>query len=48
VVARDARAPFTRTVRPRGKRRYLLRATVRLGDGRIVTLDRRRDGGCRA
>ena len=48
VVARDARAPFTRTVTPRGKRRYLLRATVRLGDGRIVTLDRRPRGGCRA
>jgi N-acetylglucosamine-6-sulfatase len=44
LVARDARAPFTRRVPAPGKRRFLLRATVRLEDGRVVTLDSRRRG----
>ncbi|MEA2420040.1 MAG: N-acetylglucosamine-6-sulfatase [Thermoleophilaceae bacterium] len=41
-LARDARAPFRRLVNPgvRPGRSFLLRATVRLDDGRIVTLDR--------
>jgi len=42
--ARDARAPFRRSVRPVGVRpgrRFVVRATVRLDDGRRVTLDRR-------
>jgi N-acetylglucosamine-6-sulfatase len=41
--ARDARAPFRRSVRPvvRPGRRFVVRATVRLDDGRRVTLDRR-------
>jgi N-acetylglucosamine-6-sulfatase len=41
VVARDARAPFRRSLRARPGRRVLLRATVSLDDGRAVTLDRR-------
>ncbi len=42
--ARDARAPFRRRLAARGVRpgrRFLVRAAVRLGDGRAVTLDRR-------
>ena len=41
----DTRAPFRRGVRPSGVlpgRRFLLRAHVRLADGRSVTLDKRR------
>jgi arylsulfatase A-like enzyme len=43
-LARDARAPFRRRLDPTGVRpgrRFLLRATVTLSDGRAVTLDRR-------
>jgi N-acetylglucosamine-6-sulfatase len=40
-VARDARAPFRRSLGARPGRRVLLRATVSLDDGRAVTLDRR-------
>jgi arylsulfatase A-like enzyme len=43
-LARDARPPFRRVVRPAGVlpgRRLLLRARVSLDDGRAVTLDRR-------
>lgn len=42
-LARDAREPFRRRVSPRVRpgRRFQLRATVRLDDGRAVTLDRR-------
>ena len=42
--ARDAQAPFRRRVKPVGVRpgrRFVVRATVRLDDGRRVTLDRR-------
>jgi N-acetylglucosamine-6-sulfatase len=42
---RDARAPFRHRLDPIGVRpgrRFLLRARVRLDDGRVVTLDRRR------
>jgi N-acetylglucosamine-6-sulfatase len=42
--ARDAQAPFRRSVKPVGVRpgrRFVVRATVRLDDGRRVTLDRR-------
>ena len=44
VSARDARTPFRRRVKPVGVRpgrRFVVRATVRLDDGRAVTLDRR-------
>jgi N-acetylglucosamine-6-sulfatase len=41
LVARDARAPFRRSLRARPGRRVLLRATVSLDDGRAMTLDRR-------
>jgi N-acetylglucosamine-6-sulfatase len=42
-VALDRRAPFRRVLRPRSSgRRILLRAQVRLADGRAVTLDTRR------
>ena len=49
-VARDGAAPVHahgQAARATG-RRYLLRATVRLDDGRVVTLDRRGRGGCAA
>ena len=42
--ARDARAPFRRSVKPVGVRpgrRFVVRATVRTDDGRRVTMDRR-------
>jgi len=44
VSARDARIPFRRRLKPVGVRpgrRFVVRATVRLDDGRAVTLDRR-------
>ena len=43
-LSRDARPPFRRSLKPKGVRpgrRVLVRATVRLDDGRAVTLDRR-------
>ena len=41
-LSRDARAPFRRRRSSRAPgRRFLVRATVRLSDGRSVTLDRR-------
>ena len=47
LVARDASAPFRRRLGVRSGRRVRLRATVRLDDGRAVTLDRRvRRRGC--
>jgi hypothetical protein len=47
LVARDASAPFRRSLGLRSGRRVRLRATVRLDDGRAVTLDRRvRRRGC--
>jgi N-acetylglucosamine-6-sulfatase len=49
-LERDARSPFRQRLRPSGVlpgRRFLLRARVRLDDGRSVTLDERRRA-CRA
>ena len=45
ALSRDARAPFRRRLAPvgvRAGRRFMVRATVSLNDGRAVTLDRRR------
>ena len=44
-LARDVKPPFRKRVRAAGVlpgRRFLMRARVRLGDGRSVTLDEKR------